>query len=439
MRWSIIIALPLISLCGGFQPQAGHAQDERAAPASRAIPSGLVWKEVASSAQVQILERLSAQTRSNYERIATWAATYSVHVETYLSPAFVKDAFAGRLPKDSTSALVQESEYSYKFAIQMETGSIFREQDTTRFRLLTTDSRKPMTIPRVQPVDNRSIVTAKKYVYFAPKEPRATYSVLPDHPEAQNKRAAHRVPLKKVRHNERGELMDPRVFFHCSTPSMSWMELDMYISALNGKDGAEKQRMAEERLKIAKATNAGSPWYRIQLVITFPNARDVLVTSVWSPLAGYNPVSLMFTARSQATGVARRSVSWQWKRVAGIFVPEFVREVLHPEKPGNIDTYKRIVKLKECSLNKPLDPKQFTYAALGLGEGDLVLDEVEKNVYIMHNGEPQRLAGFHEPYVAPQLSARKTTWFWPIVANVVFVIMLFLAYLARRRRAVKDE
>ena len=205
----------LINLCSVVEPEDGHAQEEPGSSVPDKSPSDLVWNEVTPTARVGVLELLSAHTQSNYQRITTWIASYSVHSEMYLSPSFVKNAAADRLPKESTPALIQETQSTFKIAIQMDSGSVFREHDTTRLRLLTTDSRQSIVIPGVSPVDNRSIVTSKEYIYFTPKFPPMSYAVLPDHPEAQNKRAAHRRPPEEARGREFAELLDPRLEWHC--------------------------------------------------------------------------------------------------------------------------------------------------------------------------------------------------------------------------------
>ena len=53
-------------------------------------------------------------------------------------------------------------------------------------------------------------------------------------------------------------------------------------------------------------------------------------------------------------------------------------------------------KLKECALNGPLDVHQFDERGMGLADGDIILNHLERVAYIVKNGEPTKLANFGE-------------------------------------------
>ncbi|HLN26335.1 MAG TPA: hypothetical protein VK395_01170 [Gemmataceae bacterium] len=412
--------------CGFFDTEVSYAQ----------VPADLAWHKVQPSARSQILELLSVQTRANYERIETLQASYSVHHEDYLSRDFVKEAFGARLPKDSSPALIREIEVNQKVAIDMESGRVFRERETKRFRLLTTTSRKPVIMPGVGDADDgRSIVTSEDYTFFNPKQPPATSVVAGDNPKAQNKRMAHRLAPEKARGREYSGLLDPRTFYRCASNQKSWEELQMYLSTLKGEKGADQQQKVQ-KLEIDEAEQAGSIWYRLRLPITSPDGKFTTWTSVWSPLAGYNPVSLIFSKGENAGGPITKSISWEWKQVDGIFFPAVIHEVWHPDGlPDNVDTLNEVITLKECSLNSPLPSNQFSYGALGLKTGDLILDDMESTVFIVNDaGIPVRLAGYNEEYVAPAL-ARRTKFGWLLAVNAAGIaIALLVVVLIRRRR-----
>jgi hypothetical protein len=414
--------------------QTDQAEKTRGETAREDVPADLSWRVVPQSAKVAVLEFLSGQTRSNYEKIATWTGSYSVHQEEYLSPEFTKGLFEGQ--HKPTQALIAERDARFRFAIDIKSDSIFREFETTRFRLLTADAaRKPAVMPGFEPVDRRSVVTRDDYIYFSYKDPPATLAVVRDHPEAKNKRAARRSPVEKTQNQEHGDLVHPRLFFYCSRSVMSWEELDIYLSWLRGDKGAETKATAENTLQVEEAVREGKSWYRIRLADSSGGSITTW-TSIWSPLAGFNPVS-MVSLTSFGEKVAdpsnRWSVAWRWKEVDGILVPAYVKEVTSQKELRNLNSYLRIVELKECSLNTPIPPDTFTIKALRLEAGDLLEDEVNQTVYLVNqNGKTMELAKYNEPYVPPQERGRLGAKGIVLIGNGA-LITLALGFLVFRR------
>ncbi len=418
----------IASLLGGVcdaQPDIRDEHEARSAAAIGRIPTALAWSEVNPAAKSTVLELLSLHTRSNYERITSWRGVYAVHQESYLSPEYVREAFGRNLPPGRPSALIRAAEATFRFTIDMDSRSIYRERDTTSLRFVTADSREPVEIPLVGATDGRSIVTSQHYAYFNPKEGPMTRPELAQYPEARDKRVAHRAPTEHADDKHFGELMDPRRFFQTNPAMKFWEELDVYLSAVQGKDGAEAQRSAAELLRIEEATHSGSTWYRIQHFMGPPQER-LIGTSIWSPVDGYHPVSVSYAMADERGDPGMKvgqSLLWKWKSVDGIFVPEVVSEEMRDyASPGAI-RLRRVSVLEECALNEPVDPQQFEYAALGLEPGELILDEIDQTVLVMgSNGQPTRLGA---------LRGGRSTWtnyIWLAGAAVGLVAVALLWY-----------
>ncbi len=88
----------------------------------------------------------------------------------------------------------------------------------------------------------------------------------------------------------------------------------------------------------------------------------------------------------------------------------------------------------DCILNRPLDSHQFDYAALGLEDGDIIVDKIENIVYLWGNGQPEKLGIVGEKYEPPVSESVKggTTRKWLFVAANVAVLTLFIAYALYR-------
>ncbi len=127
---------------------------------------------------------------------------------------------------------------------------------------------------------------------------------------------------------------------------------------------------------------------------TNPGAPMLWVSTLWSPQAGYNPAS-MITTRDKPDGKIESKIEWQWKMIDGIYVPSTIKESAYRAPGGGLSKEQQTT-LKECALNRPLGPHQFDEQGLGLSDGDLVLNHLERVAYIIKEGKPVKLANFGE-------------------------------------------
>ncbi|NQT15404.1 MAG: hypothetical protein HQ582_21790 [Planctomycetes bacterium] len=390
------------------------------------------------SRRSEILQMLADHTKGNYEKIRTWQGTCAVRLQQSLSRAYVAKAFGGILEEQDVSALTQEFDFAMQFAVDIQSESIYRSKETSAMRFTKQGSKETVEIPGVKPADARSVVTREHYVDFSPKVRTPAFGVLPDHPEARDKRAAFRNPVEESEGHRRGDLMDPRDFFGFSSSYPFGEELIGYISAMKGESGEDLMRRANDRLTVYQAVDRDGTWCRLVMKLTAPDgASEIYSTTIWSPAAGFNPVRLVM-AKDRAGEQPIRIMQWQWELSGDVYVPAWVSESTYGPEGGE-PSYQRETTIEECAVNRPLEPGQFTYRGLGLAEGDLVLDRIEDVVYVMRDGEPEKLANFGEKYVAPDESAGFGPLVrWSLVAVGVVVLVLF-AFFARARGAKRQK
>jgi RNA polymerase sigma factor (sigma-70 family) len=362
-------------------------------------PPDLTWTDIAGDERLRVIEQLAAISRGNYEKIKTWQGAYSYVSRQYLDDKFVSqmlgDAFAlagKRGQQGKSEALMQENDSLLTFAVDVDQDAIYRDIVTSRMRFLKVGSDEEVKIPNVGAADHRSIVTPTRYLYFLPNE-RATSSFLPDHPDAQNKRRVDRFPAREARMREGGS-PDPREFYKTDPGNMIWTGLELYAKALRGESGAEQKNVAEQRLKIGKADGPGGKWYREQVRFTNPGGPILWVSTLWSPQAGYNPVSRTMTA-DKLDGKPQSKLEWQWTMIDGIYVPSMIKDTNY-QAPGGGLSRERQSKLQACTVNRPLGTHQFDEGGLGLEDGDLILNHDERVAYIIKGREPVKLANFGE-------------------------------------------
>jgi RNA polymerase sigma factor (sigma-70 family) len=373
----------------------GVEGQREASPETDPPPQGLAWIDVPLPDRLQVIEQLAAQSRGNYAKIATWQGSYSYLLRQYLDEQFVAQLQAGAgkaAPPGKPQPLMQEFDSVLTFAIDAGSDSIYRDIVTSRMRFLRIGTDEEVKIPNVGAADHRSIVTPEVYLFFHPKE-RATSSFLPNHPQAQHKRRAERFPVREIRMRE-GGTPDPRDFFKFDPGNSFWTGLELYARAFRGELGADQKNVVEQRLKIGKADGPGGRWYRDQMGFTNPGGPTLWVTTFWSPQAGYNPVS---TVRSHDTPDSKpeSKLEWQWKQIEGVYIPSTIKESVYHAAGGALSK-EQTTRLKECALNQKLSPHQFDERGLGMSDGDLVLNHLERVAYIIKGGQPVKLANFGE-------------------------------------------
>ena len=432
-RYSPMFVLALfLSLTAWSAPFSPRSTDE-GEPQSD-IPRGLTWTALSGEDKEQALELLSAQTRSNHEKISTWTGSYHVLQEEYLPEVATRVPFqrAGLPPQ----ATINQRDFTLKFATDIKADSIFRDTDTSRLRLLSADeARKPVKAPPLWVAeDQRSVVTPSEYTYHDYKMRKGILAAARTFPEARNTRWAFRVPPEKARRQEYGDLMDPRLFFRCSVPwGPSSQELDFYLSCLRGQKGSEKKRWAEGDITAESATADGKTWYRLSIRSKSGERSAVASTSVWSPTAGFNPVSLVVCAEDAGGTFTSNTAKWRWRDVGGILAPAYVEESTFDKALGGLRTYFRAAELKTCSFNKPIPASTFTIKAFGLEDGDLLADETNQTVYVVDgNGGTTKLAKFNEVYVPPD--KRKTAALrWTLSLSALVLLMAVAALVVHKR------
>jgi hypothetical protein len=105
---------------------------------------------------------------------------------------------------------------------------------------------------------------------------------------------------------------------------------------------------------------------------------------------GYNPV-IWFSSWEKPDGRLADRTEWQWKLVDGAYVPAAIKHMAHED--GAPET-QRDATLEDCVLNQPLDPHQFDYEGLGLKDGDMINDHIDRVYYTLKNGKLVKLGDF---------------------------------------------
>lgn len=384
------------------------------------------WRSVPSSEKMNSLDMLADQMKGNYERIRTWEGEYHVEAEDLLSARQLAFAVTDNT-EVAKNGIIQRVESTMQFVVDFEANATYWCRVDPKLSWLRPDSRKSVSIPGARVTAQRSVFSGEDYLHFDPTNLVPELADLPGNPAAQNKRVAYKDSIEGVAKQRYRDLLDPRLFFGVGVPKSYWD----YFGQLKAQAG----RLGD-RLKVFQADGPGGPWYRFSLSLQGGGIEMM----TFSPEAQFNPVRRVMTrviTDDDAGEKVLQDVQWQWKRFGDIYLPaevKIVDNVRGSKTPTNILN----VKLGKCVLNKPVDPQQFTYKALGLKDGDLVMDRVNRQFLIQDNGKLVKLASFGERYVPPgsSLSAAMSTTRWVLVVfSIVLLAIAVTALVIRRVRS----
>ena len=425
----------VVASIGGFVLPAAAEQAMDQAPATRVFDEDDInWSRIDPQQVADVLQMLADQARGNHERIRTWQGKYRVSMQEPLSKEYVESWPRGSLGGESASALTRHSRFTIRFAVDYASDSIFRSKETVSTRLFRQDSKQEVTVRGGTPVDNNSAVTPAHYIYVSPKTVRPNLGVLPEHPEAQNNRAAFRESIEAAKKQGFGDLMDPRDFFGFTRRDYTYGDqLLLYASNRRGDHGEEEKNRVWDLLELYQTERDGKILYR--LVSKMVGPQPTYAVSVWNSAVGFNPLG-MILAKQKNGEEPIQEVRTEWKSVEDIFVPKDVTHIAYGE--GGKVRYKRTATLEDCVLNQPLDPHQFDYQGLGLKDGELIIDKIENTVYVMKQGEPVKLANFGDAYVPPiseRLGERMPSIRSLMIIATLAVIAVLLILIRRRRVA----
>ena len=174
-----------------------------ASPETGPPPQDLAWIDVPLPERLQIIEQLAAQSRGNYDKIATWQGSYSYVLRQYLDEQFVAQLQAGAgllpgkaAPQPKPEPLMQEFDSVLTFAIDTGTDSTYRDIETSRMRFLKVGTDEEVKIANVAAADHRSIVTPNVYLFFHPKE-RSTSSLSAQSSAGSNEETRRSLPRRR--------------------------------------------------------------------------------------------------------------------------------------------------------------------------------------------------------------------------------------------------
>ena len=316
-----------------------------------------------------------------------------------------------------------------RFAIDAKSDSIYRSKETKETIFAEDESNEVVHIPMLAPVDECSVVTAEHYLHFDPEAVWPGFTYVPNHPKTLGKRTAFRDAVKKSEGKLLGDLPDPRALFGLSNGGMKFWEEFMLLS-----QGMKDDNTHSLPIAVYESSGREGVWYRLQERFAKRSGEpiDLYMTVDVGAATRFNVVS-----NTLSTDAARDHPTvkklWQWAQYNGVFLPERAIDLRYAPENGRL-VYQREMKLQECNVNGALVPSQFGYQGLGMSDGDVVMDNIDKVCYVIKNGSLEKLANYDEKYIPPGPGVNTYLPRWQVTVCSSLLVILVTIFVTRKYR-----
>jgi hypothetical protein len=325
--------------------------------------------------KIAVLKMLSLQTKANYDKIRTWAGSYSYREQWRL----VGDEFktlcneAKISPSANQLPVISVSCVTARFAVDFAKDSLFSAFEADRPAEVRLQTGELIKVPNVIATKVMSISTPEHYLNFMPN---VNHMALPDYPKVAINdgvgRMAFREPSRNGKMMPWGTIFDPRFLFSFEVTLVhAWLDNFCVFTANATLD---QRKELDNSLDVKEEHSGDNSIY----TIVFGRSEEKELT--FDGKVGFNLVK--FVAKDRSNRRHRWEETWEYQKVDDVYIPANVQFVEY--KSAVLD---RTVVLRECSINKPIAPTVFTYDQFGLKNGERVLDKIEGALFVYHDGK----------------------------------------------------
>jgi hypothetical protein len=207
------------------------------------------------------------------------------------------------------------------------------------------------------------------------------------------------------------------------------------LDLISGKKGDEEKNKAISVFSLYK-TNDTPPWFLAEIIIPQNSSTEMIFKTYWRPERIFLPVHhTVIQKRNDNTELTRGLTQIEWLEYNATFFPKKAYSTTYYDT-GKL-SYRRYMTLNNLLVNEVLASDQFSFSALGLENGDLLLDEIQQTVFTIQNDQPVYLAKFHEKYQTPR--ERNTNRVRIAIMLLGFVLIAIGIYLRIRRKRIEKN
>jgi len=319
-----------------------------------------------------ILELISAQARSNYERIHTWQGEVNVIRYTVYEGAEAQRIFKAHTDATGMTPekVLESTEAKIQFRADIKAGLLYSRTDQEKPAQYRNFETGKALGTKSTPGYMISIVTAEFFLHLSSNKSD-------DDGSARRVAFKEQAP-KKCSPCELPSVFDPRTLF--GIPEHIW-ELFAQILKYIGEHG--EYSVDGYTLKVEQCIENDSTTYRVRIPRKPSGQNNIFTTVTFSSVKGYNPILVEFT---DVQGTRVQEATLDYDLIGGIFVPCRTTFQRFVGKDGQA-YYEKNATFKNLRINKPIPSSTFTYKNLGLENDDILIDLIAGKEYIYRNDQ----------------------------------------------------
>jgi hypothetical protein len=417
-----------LAICIAFIGMSYYCSAQSVVPDNRFIETVIPteWQKVASEQYSEILNMLIKSFENNYEKIKTVQGEYNVNYEQTIN---LSELVKSSVNIKSSNDTLQKQNFSFRFACDNKTKKVFREKLIADTVIIDSSTREILKLDNISPVEMSSIATPNDFIFSRHKTEPYIAELL-DFPTAMNTRVARRISSEMAARNLVDNI-DPMEYFDLK----KWGNTKAYLDAILGKEGDEEKNKVFSVFSLYKTSDV-PPWFLAAIVIPQNSSTEMIFKTYWCPGKVFLPVHhSVIQKRNNNTELTRGLTQIEWLRYDTIFFPKKASSTTYYDT-GKL-SYRRDMTTNNLLVNEVLAKDQFNFSALGLENGDLLLDEIKQTVFTIQNNKPVYLAKFYEKYQTPrERSFNRVRMFIMLLG---FALIVLGIYLKIRRRRIENK
>jgi len=330
---------------------------------------------------VEFLNKAAALMKANYEKINTWQGEFSIEEDNYYygeqCRSFDIDANDPASRSDSirrSISIVQE------FATDVKNNKLYCSKSMPKYKFKALDLDRDIILDRLYS-PTVSIVTPYEYLSF---KPNFNYGYGGKKVNGKwSGSQAFRWPKEKAKNEQWSDIRDPRKYFS-EGHRMIWEVLE----ALRNHIANPSPDIPEGKApKISIMTEGTKTYIKTRFYRSEdcngcnPNLEFVNINMILDSSVEYN---LIHREALNTNNEILQTLDITYESIDGICVPKTVHYVTLRSSDLKKSFDSKITFMKSI-LNVPIHEETFTYKNLGLKEGEVFRDEIQKKEYKYQN------------------------------------------------------